>query len=79
MYPNLKWQLYVRGLRQNRLAQMLGIDEAALSRIINGFRDPSRELRSQMASLLEANEEWLFDRYVDDHKIGALRRVAQRD
>ena len=79
MYPNLKWQLYVRGLRQNRLAQMLGIDEAALSRIINGFREPNREFRSKMASLLEANEEWLFDRYVEDHKISALRRVARGD
>ena len=79
MYPNLKWQLYVRGLRQNRLAQMLGIDEAALSRIINGFREPNREFRSKMASLLEANEDWLFDRYVDDNKIGALRRVARGD
>ena len=44
MYPNLKLQLWKSGLRQNRLAKMLGMDETALSRIVNGFRDPSMEV-----------------------------------
>jgi len=45
IYPNLKLRIYTSGIRQNRLARMLGIDEAHLSRIINGFRQPSGDIR----------------------------------
>jgi len=61
MYPNLKWQLWRAGIRQNRLAQMIGIDETVLSRIINGFREPSPELRHSIAAALESDEAWLFE------------------
>lgn len=60
MYPNLKLQLWKRGLRQNRLAKMLGVDETALSRIVNGFRDPSVEVQTKIAALLGCDVEWLF-------------------
>src|SRR4051794_26455163 len=40
MYPNLKLQLWKTGIRQNRLAQLLGIHETLLSRILNGYREP---------------------------------------
>lgn len=60
MYPNLKLQLWKSGLRQNRLAKMLGMDETALSRIVNGFRDPSLEVRNNIATLLGCDAEWLF-------------------
>jgi transcriptional regulator with XRE-family HTH domain len=62
MYPNLKLQLWRTGIRQNRLAQMLGVDESALSKIINGFREPSPELRRRIAALLESDPAWLFER-----------------
>ena len=61
MYPNLKLQLWKTGIRQNRLAQMLGVDETALSKIVNGFRQPSGDLRAKIATLLETEEEWLFE------------------
>lgn len=61
MYPNLKWQLWKAGIRQNRLAQIIGIDETVLSRIINGFREPSPELRHSIATALESDESWLFE------------------
>ena len=61
MYPNLKIQLWKRGIRQNRLAQILGVDEAAVSRIVNGFRKPSDELKGKIATVLECREEWLFE------------------
>ncbi len=61
MYPNLKWQLWRTGIRQNRLAQMIGIDETVLSRIINGFREPSPELRHNIAAVLDSDEAWLFE------------------
>ncbi len=62
MYPNLKLQLWRKGIRQNRLARMLGMDETLLSKMINGFREPSAELRSRIAATLETDEEWLFER-----------------
>jgi transcriptional regulator with XRE-family HTH domain len=62
MYPNLKLQIWKSGIRQNRLAQMLGVDETMLSKIVNGFREPSQGLRARIAALLESQEEWLFER-----------------
>jgi transcriptional regulator with XRE-family HTH domain len=62
MYPNLKLQIWKSGIRQNRLAQMLGMDETMLSKIVNGFREPSQDLRGRIASLLESQEDWLFER-----------------
>jgi len=62
MYLNLKLQLFKTGMRQNRLAQQLGVDESILSKIINGFREPSREMRTRIATLLQSDEEWLFER-----------------
>jgi transcriptional regulator with XRE-family HTH domain len=45
IYPNLKLRMYTTGIRQNRLARMLGIHEASLSRIMNGFREPTGDIR----------------------------------
>ena len=61
MYPNLKLQLWRTGIRQNRLAQLLEIDQTLLSRIVNGFRTPDGELRTRIAALLQSDEEWLFE------------------
>ena len=63
MYPNLKLQLWKTGIRQNRLAQMLGMDEAALSKIVNGYREPGAAVRKSIARLLQSDEAWLFRRY----------------
>lgn len=62
MYPNLKLQLWKSGIRQNRLAKMLGVDQTILSKIVNGFREPSPELRSRIAVLLQSDVDWLFER-----------------
>ena len=61
MYLNLKLQLWRRGIRQNQLARLLEMDETILSRIVNGFRPPTPEVRERIARLLEADEAWLFD------------------
>jgi transcriptional regulator with XRE-family HTH domain len=61
MYPNLKLEMWRQGLRQNRLAKMLGLDETVLSRIVNGFRDPDPDVRAKIATLLESSEQWLFE------------------
>jgi len=60
IYPNLKLRIYTVGMRQNRLAKMLGIDEAYLSRIINGYREPNGNIREALAQILRSDEEWLF-------------------
>jgi transcriptional regulator with XRE-family HTH domain len=60
MYPNLKLQLWKSGIRQNRLAKILGVDEALLSKIVNGFREPTPKLREQIAAVLGSEEQWLF-------------------
>ena len=61
MYPNLKLQLWKTGLRQNRLAKILGVDETILSKIVNGFREPSPQLRQRIAALLQSDVDWLFE------------------
>jgi hypothetical protein len=60
MYPNLKLQLWRSGVRQNRLAQLVGIHETLLSRIVNGFRPAGPEIRSRIAATLKCDEAWLF-------------------
>jgi transcriptional regulator with XRE-family HTH domain len=60
IYPNLKLRMYTTGIRQNRLARLLGIHEASLSRIMNGFREPTGDIRSHLAEILQSDPEWLF-------------------
>jgi transcriptional regulator with XRE-family HTH domain len=47
-------------MRQNRLAKLVGIDEAYLSRIINGVRVPGKQMQQQIAEALGCDAEWLF-------------------
>jgi transcriptional regulator with XRE-family HTH domain len=61
MHPNLKLQIWKSGIHQNRLARMLGIDESTLSRIVNGFKEPSQQLRARIAEVLVTDERWLFE------------------
>lgn len=65
MYPNLKLQLWKSGIRQNRVAKALEIDETVLSRIVNGFRKPSPEQKESIAALLECDVAWLFEEAPD--------------
>ncbi len=60
IYPNLKLRMYTTGIRQNRLARMLGIHEASLSRIMNGFREPTGDIRVHLAEILRSDPDWLF-------------------
>ncbi len=63
MFPNLKLQIFRRGDHQNQLARELGIDETVLSKIIHGYRNPTPVQRKLLATYLEADEEWLFERF----------------
>ena len=61
IYPNLKLRVYITGMRQNRLAKLVGIDEAYLSRIINGVRVPGKQMQEQIAQVLGCDADWLFE------------------
>jgi transcriptional regulator with XRE-family HTH domain len=63
MFPNLKLQIFRRGSHQNQLAKSVGIDETLLSKIINGYRNPTETQRKLLANFLEADEAWLFERF----------------
>ncbi len=63
MYPNLKLQIFKRGVRQNQLARELRISEAVLSKIIHGYREPSAEERKLLCAYLQADEAWLFEKF----------------
>lgn len=65
MYPNLKLEIFKRGIRQNHLAKLLGIHDAILSKIIHGYREPSVAQRKLLAEYLEVDEAWLFAKYED--------------
>ena len=81
MYPNLKLQLWRSGIRQNKLAKVLGMDETLLSKILNGFREPNPEIRMKIAVLLHSNESWLFERSEQDeqnHTESTLNTEAQK-
>ena len=62
IYPNLKLTIYKTGIRQNRLAKLVGIHEAYLSRIVNGSREPGDALRRSIAAVLNSEVDWLFER-----------------
>jgi transcriptional regulator with XRE-family HTH domain len=61
MYPNIKLQMWRSGMRQNRLARMVNVDETTLSRIVNGFRRPGPEVRAKIAVALKRDQGWLFE------------------
>jgi len=63
MYPNLKLQIFKRGVRQNHLAKQIGISDPILSKIIHGYREPSEAERKLLAACLEADESWLFEKF----------------
>ncbi len=78
MYPNLKFQIWRSGLRQNRLAQILDLDETTLSRIVNGFRKPGPEIKAKIAAALRSEEGWLFEEVVSEREpdYPALRSIV---
>jgi transcriptional regulator with XRE-family HTH domain len=62
MYPNIKIQIFRKGIHQNQLARILGMDETLLSKIIRGYREPSEAQRKELAEYFQVSEQWLFDK-----------------
>ena len=63
MYLNIKLQIFRLGIHQNDIAKALGINESVLSKIIHGYREPSKTHRQLLAGFLKADENWLFESY----------------
>ena len=63
MYPNLKLEIFKLGIHQNHLAREVGIGETILSKIIHCYREPSEAERAKLATYLNADPAWLFQRY----------------
>jgi len=61
MYLNLKLQIFRRGIRQKQLASELGMHESLVSKIINGYREPSEAERKLLATYFDVKEDWLFE------------------
>lgn len=75
MLPNLKLQIFRRGSHQNQLAKAIGIDETVLSKIIHGYRNPTSAQRKLLATYLEADEAWLFERFeADSRQVDSAQR-----
>jgi transcriptional regulator with XRE-family HTH domain len=71
MYPNLKLEIFKRGIRQNNVARELGMNEANLSKIIRGYREPTAPQRQMLAQYLGVDESWLFEKY--DQRVASER------
>jgi len=78
MYPNVKYQIFKLGLRQNSLAKELGMGDASLSKIINGYREPNPEERRLLASVLQADEVWLFEKHEPARRVATVAHDAHR-
>ena len=63
MYPNLKLQIFRKGIHQYQLARALNLDETVLSKIIRGNREASDAQRKLLADYLQVSENWLFEKY----------------
>ena len=63
MYPNLKLRIFTLGIRQNQLARELKICESQLSKIINGYREPSETEKALLSQYLAVEEAWLFEQH----------------
>jgi transcriptional regulator with XRE-family HTH domain len=81
MYPNLKLQVFRKGIHQYQLARALSLDQTVLSKIIRGYREPSEAQRKLLANYLQVSETWLFEEYQNDGNAGntkaALTENAQ--
>ncbi len=78
MYQNLKLQIWKSGIRQNRLARELNMDETVLSKVINGYRQPSSQLKARIAQYLRMDEAWLFAVEGDNSSAPEPRRKRAR-
>jgi transcriptional regulator with XRE-family HTH domain len=79
MYPNLKIEIFKRGIHQNNIARELGLNEAVLSKIIRGYREPTVIQKQMLAQYFQLDESWLFEKYDGNFAARVSRSPALRE
>lgn len=60
MNIRLKTKIIERGLSQLRVARDAGVSDSYLSKVINGWLDPSNEIKARLASVVGCTVEEIF-------------------
>ncbi len=60
--------LVKKGMPACALAKHLGIDRSTMSRIVNGWTEPTSDIKKRMSEILEVGEEDLFVGAIDESK-----------
>lgn len=68
-----------RGMNQKELASKIGIDEAAMSRYVNGSRTPRIDILANLAKEFDVSIEYLIGEEEKEYKYGEIRNVICRN
>ena len=68
-----------QGIQQKELAERIGITEAAMSRYINGTREPKPDVIANMATALHTTSDYLLGIKNDDLEYHQVRRMIARN
>ena len=71
--------LQERGIQQKELAERIGITETAMSRYINGTREPKPDVIANMATALHTTSDYLLGIKNDDFEYHQVRRMIARN
>ncbi len=71
MNLTLKTRILASGKSQILLARQIKISEPLLSKIVGGWVDPSREVKSRLARALECRVEDIFPDSAENQHAGA--------
>ena len=71
--------LQERGIQQKELAERIGITETAMSRYINGTREPKPDVIANMATALHTTSDYLLGIKNDDFDYHQVRRMIARN
>jgi len=61
----LKRMRHERGIKQWRLAQMVGVDQSTLSKYEQGYKRPNAWVRHKISEILKADVDALFPEQQD--------------
>lgn len=71
--------LQEQGIQQKELAERIGITETAMSRYINGTREPKPDVIANMATALHTTSDYLLGIKNDDLEYYQVRRMIARN
>jgi len=78
MYPNLNRQIWKSGIPPESPCRELNMDQTLLSKIIHGYRQPSRQMKVRGAQYLRIDEARLLELDSDDSPKPQPRRTQAR-